>query len=455
MGKYFGTDGIRGVVNQNLDGELAYRVGVAAAMVLAKGKEGRPCITIGKDTRISGDLLEAALSAGLCAAGADVIPLGVVPTPAVAFVTRDCGADAGIVISASHNPYEHNGIKIFSGQGFKLSDALEGEMEALLDAPERLQLKKNGEIGRILDRGRDYVERYIDHTVRAAGGPIKRLRVLIDCANGAASRTADEIFGRFGLEMEIIKDHPDGVNINDKCGSTHMDQLSRMVVSGGYDLGLAFDGDADRCLAVDEKGQLIDGDKIMGIIGMYMRNQGLLKRDTIVATVMSNLGFHDFAAEHGMKLVCTTVGDRFVLERMLADGYNLGGEQSGHMIFLDDTTTGDGQLTAVKLLRVISAYDCPVSVLAEQIPYYPQVLLNIPIAGGNPAKKKLMEDPELQQLAQAEGDKLGDRGRVLVRASGTEALIRVMVEAPEVEVAETCAKFLADSIKIKEEILQI
>lgn len=255
--------------------------------------------------------------------------------------------------------------------------------------------------------------------------------------------------------MEIIKDHPDGVNINDKCGSTHMDQLSRMVVSGGYDLGLAFDGDADRCLAVDEKGQLIDGDKIMGIIGMYMRNQGLLKRDTIVATVMSNLGFHDFAAEHGMKLVCTTVGDRFVLERMLADGYNLGGEQSGHMIFLDDTTTGDGQLTAVKLLRVISAYDCPVSVLAEQIPYYPQVLLNIPIAGGNPAKKKLMEDPELQQLAQAEGDKLGDRGRVLVRASGTEALIRVMVEAPEVEVAETCAKFLADSIKIKEEILQI
>ena len=451
MGKYFGTDGIRGIANQDLGVELAYRVGLAAATVLSREQHHKPCITIGKDTRISGDMLEAALCSGLCAAGADVMELGVVPTPAVAFITRDCGADAGIVISASHNPFEHNGIKIFNGQGFKLSDALENEIEEYLDDPARLKLCTHGEIGRVVGRGQEYVQRYIDHVVQTADGPIRRLRVLIDCANGAASRTAGEIFERLGLDLEVIKDHPDGVNINDGCGSTHMDQLCRLVVSGGYDLGLAFDGDADRCLAVDELGQLVDGDKIMGICGSYMRSQGKLKKDTIVATVMSNLGFHDFTEAHGLHLECTTVGDRYVLECMLQNGYNLGGEQSGHMIFLDDTTTGDGQLTAVKLLRVLSTQDLPLSRLAAEIPYYPQTLINVPVSGGNVVKEKLMADPELKELVAQEDARLGKRGRVLVRASGTEALIRVMVEAPEEALAQSCAEGLAKIINLKAE----
>ena len=454
MGKYFGTDGIRGVVNETLDAALAYHVGMAAATVLAKDNGRRPVFTIGKDTRISGDLLEAALSAGLCAAGADVMPLGVAPTPAVAFITRECGADAGIVISASHNPYEHNGIKIFNQDGFKLSDSIEAEIEALLDAPEKLCARTHGEIGRILGKGQDHVDRYVDHIVRAAEGKIKPMRVLIDCANGAASRTAGEIFGSFGLDMEIIKDHPNGVNINQDCGSTHMEHLCNSVVSEGYDLGIAFDGDADRCLAVDEMGNIIDGDKIMGLCGMYMQAQGKLKKDTIVATVMSNLGFHEFAQENKMQLVCTAVGDRYVLERMLAEGYNLGGEQSGHMIFLDDTTTGDGQLTAVKLLQVISAYDEPVSQLIDKIPDYPQVLLNVSITGGNAVKQQIMDDLALQAQWKQEDERLGTRGRVLVRPSGTEALIRVMVEAPKAEIAKESAERLAKEIKIRADNLR-
>ena len=447
MGKYFGTDGIRGVVNKGLDSALAFKVGQAAAIVLAETGKDRPFVTIGKDTRISGDMLEAAITAGLCAAGADVMKLGVVPTPAVAFITKDCRADAGIVISASHNPFEHNGIKIFNAQGFKLSDELEAEIEALVDSSEPLPEKINGDIGRVVDRGREYVDRYVEHVVSVSEGKMKRLKVMIDCSNGAATRTVNDIFGRFPLELELIKDHPDGVNINAGCGSTHIDGLGKMVVAGGFDLGLAFDGDADRCLAVDENGCLVDGDKIMAICGKSMIAEGRLSKNAIVATVMSNLGFHEYCGKNDIDLHCASVGDRNVLEMMLEKGFNLGGEQSGHLIFLDYETTGDGQLAAVRFLEEISKSGKKVSELAAEIPTYPQLLINVPIEGGNPVKKAIMSSKDLGEKLHAAETELGDKGRILVRASGTEALIRVMVEAMEDEKAAYYANMLADYIK--------
>jgi phosphoglucosamine mutase len=454
MGKYFGTDGIRGVVNAGLDAGLAYKVGVAAAMVLSENKHGKPMIAIGKDTRISGDMLEAALVAGLCSAGADVLMLGVVPTPAVAFITRDSGADAGIVISASHNPFEHNGIKIFNEKGFKLSDQLEANIEELIDNPERMVVKTHGEIGKMIHRGQEFVDRYVDYVVSKAECEIRPIRVLMDCSNGAAARTAEAIFSRFPIQLELIKDHPDGININDGCGSTHLETLCKLVVAGEYDLGLAFDGDADRCLAVDECGNVVDGDKIMGICGLYMRARGMLDKDTIVATVMSNLGFHEFATKNRLHLECTAVGDRNVLECMLKNGYKLGGEQSGHLIFLNDSTTGDGQLAAVKLLSVLSAQGKKISELVQDIPSYPQILINVPISGGNAVKDKLMSDEEIRSACADKDKELGDRGRVLVRASGTEALIRVMVEADEEEKAREVACYLSEMIKNKDNSLK-
>lgn len=447
MGKYFGTDGIRGVVNADLDSNLAYRVGVAAAMVLGERKHGKPFFTIGKDTRVSGDMLEAAIIAGLCSAGADVMCLGVVPTPAVAYITKDAAADAGIVISASHNPFEYNGIKIFSADGFKLSDELEERIEELLDHPEQLQNQTGAALGRVTGRAEDFISRYIDHLAGAAQGKIAPLRVIIDCANGAAVRTARAVFSRFPLSIELICDNPDGININDGCGSTHMDLLSRMVVAGRFDLGLAFDGDADRCLAVDEKGSVVDGDKIMAICGKDMDDKGLLKQSAIVATVMSNLGLHRYAGENGLQLVCTNVGDRQVLERMQASGYNLGGEQSGHLIFLDDATTGDGQLAAVKLLSVLSQKGRPLSELTAEIQDYPQTLENVVIEGGLAVKNRVMENEELKDaVAKAEAD-LGSKGRILVRPSGTEALIRVMVEAENPVLMSECVDFLVGVVK--------
>ena len=447
MGKYFGTDGVRGVVNEGLDAVLAYKVGIAAAMVLSEGRSDKPVFTIGKDTRVSGDMLESALIAGLCAAGANVIQLGVVPTPAVAFITVDSGADAGIVISASHNPYEHNGIKIFNGQGFKLPDEMEARIEHIIDGEEELRLKNGSEIGHVLNRGHEFVDRYVDHIASKTEAPIKNLKVMIDCSNGAASRTVGRIFSRFPIQLELIKDHPDGININDGCGSTHMDTLSRMVVAGGYDVGIAFDGDADRCLAVDELGNQIDGDAIMAVCGRFMKEKGSLRKDTIVATVMSNLGFHEYCRKNGMDVECTNVGDRNVLERMREKGYCLGGEQSGHMIFLDDATTGDGQLAAVKFLSVICASGKKVSELVADIPRYPQILINVPIEGGNAVKEALMNDEKVREMINHEEEKLGGDGRVLVRPSGTEALIRVMVEALDETAAGETAKKLSDLIR--------
>lgn len=448
MGKYFGTDGIRGVVNQGLDAHLAFKVGQATAMVLAENSnKKRPLVTIGKDTRISCDMLEAAITAGLCSAGADVIHLDVIPTPAVAYITTDCGADAGIVISASHNPYEHNGIKIFNSRGFKLSDELESQIENLIDGSEPFTTKTNGDIGRVLSRSKEYVDRYVQHIVSLSEGRIGRLKVMIDCSNGAASRTVSDIFGRIPIELEIIKDHPDGCNINADCGSTHIEGLGRMVVAGGFDLGLAFDGDADRCLAVDEKGKLVDGDKIMAICGKAMLKKGKLKNNAIVATVMSNLGFHEYCKNNGIDLHCAAVGDRNVLEMMQEKGFNLGGEQSGHMIFLDDATTGDGQLAAIHFLEVLSQSGKRLSKLAAEIPTYPQILINISIEGGNEVKKRIMSDESLMELIEEKQQFLGSSGRVLVRASGTEALIRVMVEASEKAISDEVAKTLAAYIE--------
>ena len=333
MGKLFGTDGIRGVVNAGLDADLAYKVGLAAATVLAKKKGGKPLVTIGKDTRISGDLLKGSLISGLCTAGADVLDLGTLPTPGVAWVTVDEEADAGIVISASHNPFEHNGIKIFNGKGFKLSDELEEKIEDIvLFGSNNVPMKTRADIGKVSYRAPKASEDYIDHLESTIDSTLGGLRILVDCANGAASATAARLFDRFSkLRTDVINADPDGVNINDRCGSTHMDALAAMVKAGGYDIGIAFDGDADRCLAVDELGNLIDGDQIMAACGLDMKSKGELPGDTVVATVMSNLGFHVYAKENGIALECTDVGDRNVLERMVEKGYRLGGEQSGHM----------------------------------------------------------------------------------------------------------------------------
>jgi len=384
---------------------------------------------------------------GLCAAGADVMVLGVVPTPAVAFITVQSGADAGIVISASHNPFYDNGIKIFNDRGFKLSDELESQVEELVLQEAPLPLMTYDKVGKIIRKNQDWVEKYIDHLANAAKGEIQGLKVFVDCSNGAAARTASELFSRFKLDLEIIKVHPNGININDNCGSTNTSFLGRAVVSGGYDIGIAFDGDADRCIIVDEQGRVVDGDKIMGVCALAMRAQGKLRHDTIVATVMSNLGFHDFAKEHGLSLVCSNVGDRNVLEKMLEGGYTLGGEQSGHVIFLDDATSGDGQLAAIKFLDALVESGKKVSELVADMREYPQVLINIPVAGGNAAKEAIMASECLLAAIEVEKEKLAQHGRILVRASGTEPKIRVMVEADEQALATSTAEKLAELIK--------
>ena len=448
MGKLFGTDGIRGVVNAGLDGELAYQVGLAAAAVLAKEKHGRPLFTIGKDTRVSSDVLEAALIAGLCSAGADVLRLGVIPTPGVAFATIRNSADAGIVISASHNPFEHNGIKIFNGQGFKLSDALEGEIEDIILNEVTVPRKTHGDIGRIVEADARESEAYIDHLVSTIDADLSGLRILVDCANGAASATAPRLFARFeGLKFDVIHAQPDGLNINSACGSTHIDQLAQKVKAGGYDVGIAFDGDADRCLAVDETGTLIDGDQVLAICGLDLLQRGELPHNTVVATVMSNLGFRIFCKEHGLKMGCTPVGDRNVLEEMERGGFLLGGEQSGHTIFRKYTTTGDGELTALQLLAVFAKSSAgKISDLAGMCKRYPQTLVNV-VVESKERKETIMASQKLQDAVDKAQAELANTGRILIRPSGTEPLIRVMVEAKEQEQADAVAADLAELVK--------
>ncbi|MEG2420285.1 MAG: phosphoglucosamine mutase [Oscillospiraceae bacterium] len=448
MGKLFGTDGIRGVVNDGLDAELAYRVGQAAALVLSmEKKQGRPLFTIGKDTRISSDMLEGALIAGLCTAGADVLHLGVIPTPAVAFLTVDAKADAGIVVSASHNPFEYNGIKIFNHKGFKLSDELEGKIEDIVLSQDVLPHRTMDKIGRVIYADQRESETYIDHLATTIEENLRGMRILVDCANGAAYTTAARLFDRFpDLHVDVINADPDGININTNCGSTHLEGLSSMVKAGRYDLGLAFDGDADRFLAVDELGETIDGDQVIAVCGAALQKAGKLPGNAIVGTVMSNLGLHLFAKEHGLSVPCTDVGDRNVLEKMMAEGYVLGGEQSGHTIFLQYATTGDGQLTALQLLQVLYRSGKKASELTAQCKRYPQLLLGVPTKD-QAAKERIMMSAELADAIVQQERLLKGQGRILVRPSGTEALIRVMVEGENQDLARQCAENLVNLVK--------
>ena len=447
MGKLFGTDGIRGVVGENLTADLAFRTGQAISSVLEEETGRRPLVVIGKDTRISSDMLESALMAGICDLGGDVMPVGTIPTPAVAYLTMQEKADAGIVISASHNPYEHNGIKVFSGQGYKLSDALEERIKAkiLSDAPMKHRTRER--IGRRHHGMRQMKRDYIDFVASTIESDLSGLKILCDCANGAASATAPELFGRFKAHTDFIHTQPDGVNINSRCGSTHLEDLSAQVVSGGYDIGVAFDGDADRCLLVDERGGVIDGDKVLAVCALDMKRRGKLRGNTLVATVMSNLGLHEFCRNSGIDLICTDVGDRNVLEKMLEKDFRIGGEQSGHTIFTDVETTGDGEVTALQFLQVLARSGKSASELASVCAVYPQVLVNVAVPHSGGVKEKIMASAELAAAVKREEEALGETGRVLVRPSGTEALIRVMVEAKSTNTAQEVADRLADFIK--------
>ena len=447
MGRLFGTDGARGIAVTELTCELAMNIGRAAAIVLTKQKthKGKARILIGKDTRISSDILESALIAGITSVGADVELLGVVPTPAVAYLVRYYGADAGVMISASHNSVEYNGIKLFSSTGFKLPDDVENEIEALiLDTPEKMTLVDGSDVGRVKTMY-GAVSEYNEHIQSTVDGKFQGLLVAIDCANGSASATAESLFYKFGAEYVYINNEPDGLNINDKCGSTHIEQLVELVKKRGCDVGFAFDGDADRCLAVDEKGNIIDGDKLIAILSRYMKEIGTLKNNTAVVTVMSNLGFHRFMNENKIETVCTKVGDRYVLEEMLNNGYNIGGEQSGHIIFLDHATTGDGQLTAAQTLELLSKCKRPLSQLVKDIPDFPQLLVNVKITED---KKGLWDKTQkiTDIIAQAE-QAMGENGRILVRESGTEPLVRVMIEGKDEKGVHHWTHLIADTIK--------
>ena len=450
MGRLFGTDGARGIAITELTCETAMNIGRAASVVLTKHKSGggKAKILIGKDTRISSDVLEAALIAGITSVGVDVELLGVVPTPAVAYLVKLHNADAGVMISASHNSVEYNGIKLFAGTGYKLPDDIENEIEELiLDFPEKIQLKDGCDIGRV-SVVQNAVEEYNSHLENTAECSFDGIMVAVDCANGSASVTAEALFSKLGAKCTMLFDHPDGCNINDNCGSTHIENLCAFVKEHGCDLGVAFDGDADRCLAVDEKGNMVDGDKLIAIISDHMRSKGTLKKDTAVVTVMSNLGFHTYMKNKHINTVCTAVGDRYVLEEMLNSGYNIGGEQSGHIIFLDYATTGDGQLTAVQLLNLLASSKKSLSELVSGIPDFPQLLMNIKITEDK--KGKWDKTPEILSVIKEAEDTLGENGRVLVRESGTEPLVRVMIEGKTADEVKYWTEKIAD--KIKEEL---
>ncbi|MDO4174379.1 MAG: phosphoglucosamine mutase [Eubacteriales bacterium] len=444
MGKYFGTDGIRGVVNVELDAHLAFKVGRSVAYALSQQSKHRTKILIGKDTRISSDMLESALIAGICSSGADVESLGVIPTPAVAYLTIKHKADAGIVISASHNPYEHNGIKVFAGSGYKLSDELEARIEEYIEHVDDLPRATHGQIGRILPLENDPVEEYTDHVAETIQGDLSGLRVVVDCANGAASRTAGILFRKLKMDSSIRYYEPDGCNINDNCGSTHLEALQKLVKDGGYDVGVAFDGDADRCLIVDDEGQVLDGDRIMAVCAAELKKQHKLRGNAFVATVLSNMGLHAYAREHGMDIVCANVGDRYVLEKMLEKGYILGGEQSGHVIFLEYATTGDGELTAVQFLKMLKESGKRTSEIASEVVPWPQVMINVQVPTS--IKYSLADREEVQTAIAKEQETLGE-GRILVRPSGTEPLVRVMVEGMDKKRVYAAAEAVAKVIE--------
>ncbi|MBQ4094991.1 MAG: phosphoglucosamine mutase [Oscillospiraceae bacterium] len=445
MGRLFGTDGARGIAITELTCETAMNIGRAAALVLTKTTNKKPKILIGKDTRVSGDVLEAALVAGICSVGADAHILGVVPTPAVAMLVKKYEADAGVMISASHNPVEFNGIKLFSGEGFKLPDAIEKEIEDLvLDNPSDICLSSGTLIGRVVyEKNAEWD--YVRYIMKNIDGDFRGLKVAIDCANGASSSCAEKLFKGMGANCVFVNNTPDGTNINKDCGSLYMDKLCRTVVDNKCHLGLAFDGDADRCIACDEKGNVIDGDKLLAIFSRYMKAQGKLRHNACVVTVMTNLGFFKFAKESGVIVATTGVGDRYVLEEMLRGGYNLGGEQSGHIIFLDEANTGDGELTGAKLLEIMAKTKARASDLAGIMSSYPQILINVEIPADK--KGKWEQDEEISKTVEMYKTKLGDDGRILIRESGTEPLVRVMIEGKSNGIITEYATNIANKIR--------
>ena len=449
MGKLFGTDGARGVANSELTPELAMKIGRAAAIVLTKHKKGgeRAKIVIGKDTRVSSNMLEAALSAGICSTGSDAYILETVPTPAVAFLVKGYDADAGVMISASHNPVEFNGIKLFDKDGFKLPDSLEDEIEELIFSDYREDpVKIGGDVGQIF-RVPSAKDDYIEHIVSSTQTNASGLKVALDLANGSASATAPELFKRLGADIEVIAGDPNGININRDCGSTHIENIAEFVKEGNFDIGLSFDGDADRLLAVDEKGNLVDGDKLIAIFAWYLKEKGELRDDTVVVTVMSNLGFFEFADKYGINALSSKVGDRYVLEKMIEGSYVLGGEQSGHIILLEHASTGDGQLSAAMLLKIMSETGKPLSELARVMETYPQVMKNVTVPNEN--KAKLETDKDIKRVIGECQEILKKGGRVLVRASGTEPLVRVMLEGKDEKQIDKLASKIADKIREK------
>ena len=453
MGRLFGTDGARGVANTELTCELAMQIGRAAAMVLTEHSQKKPKVLIGMDTRASSQMLESAISAGLCSVGADVMLLGEIPTPAVAYLVKKYEYDAAVMISASHNPCEYNGIKIFQKTGYKLPDALEEEIESIiLDKAQVPPVRVGGEVGRIT-RSKTAVHDYVNYLSGVAEDDLSSsgykdlhgLKIAVDCSNGASSVTAPELFMRLCDDCFFMASHPNGTNINEKCGSTHLEVLQDFVVRNNCDAGLAFDGDADRFLAVDEKGRVVDGDKLIAIFAKFMKEKGTLKNNAAVVTVMSNMGFFKFCEENGIHCEKTKVGDRYVLENMLENDFIIGGEQSGHIIFREHATTGDGELSALKLLCVMKETGKPLSELADIMEVFPQVLLNVRVSDFG--KARFPRDEEIKNAIQSAEKELGNDGRVLVRVSGTEPLVRVMIEGKDENKINTLAQEIAEVVK--------
>ncbi len=442
MGKYFGTDGVRGVANSELTPELAFKLGRAGGYVLTKDAKDKPKVLIGRDTRISGEMLEGALVAGLLSIGAEVMRLGVISTPGVAYLSRVMNADAGVMISASHNPVQDNGIKFFGPDGFKLTDEQEAEIEALLDAEDTLPRPIGAGIGSVSD----YFEggqKYISYLKQTVEEDFLNIHVALDCAHGATSSLATHLFADLEADISTMGSSPDGLNINDGVGSTHPEKLAAFVLERGADVGLAFDGDGDRLIAIDENGQIVDGDQIMFIIGKYLSTKGRLNKNTIVSTVMSNMGFYKALEENGMTSVKTAVGDRYVVEEMRANDYNLGGEQSGHIVFLDFNTTGDGLLTGIQLVNIMKATGKRLSELAGEMTIFPQKLVNVRVTD----KHAVTQNEKVAEVISMVEAEMAGNGRVLVRPSGTEPLVRVMVEAATVEACEAFVDRIAEVVK--------
>lgn len=443
MGKLFGTDGIRGVANREITAEMAYRMGLAATAYFGQHTDAQPIILIGRDTRISGQMLESALAAGICAAGGKAILLGVIPTPAVAYLARKLGAQAGVVISASHNVFSDNGIKFFGGDGYKLPDAIEAELEEmLLEGLDKIAKPIGERVGTIEHRT-DLREDYIQYALSTVQGKLDGMKIVVDCANGSSYQVTPDVLTRLGAEVIVLNNAPTGININDNCGSVHLESLQVAVKEHGADMGIAHDGDADRCLTVDENGEVVDGDHMMAICALKLQQEGKLADNTLVATVMSNIGLHQAMKKAGIRIEVTPVGDRYVLENMRANGYVLGGEQSGHIIFSKVATTGDGLVTALQIVQAVAHSGKKLSELSACMVTFPQLLVNVRVK-----TKAGWETNEAIAQAIREGEEaLGDTGRILVRPSGTEQLIRVMAEGPTAEVLDTIVGKIADVVR--------